>query len=51
MSNTDVEQMLEQAESYVRRNPGLVLGGCIALGFALGRFLKSSPPARAGKEA
>jgi YHS domain-containing protein/ElaB/YqjD/DUF883 family membrane-anchored ribosome-binding protein len=38
----DAEDIINQAENFVRRRPVLVVGGAIAAGFLLARFLKSS---------
>ncbi|HYD99932.1 MAG TPA: hypothetical protein VEH84_11160 [Alphaproteobacteria bacterium] len=38
----DVESLLRQGRDLAYRNPGLFVGGLVAAGFALGRFLKSS---------
>jgi len=39
-----VEALWEEAERYVREQPGVAFGGAMAVGFALSRFLKSSSP-------
>ncbi len=41
--DTDIDQMIEDAESAVRNRPAIVLGGAFAAGILLARFLKSSP--------
>lgn len=38
----DVKTLLRESQEFARREPGLVIGGALALGFALTRFLKSS---------
>lgn len=38
----DVNSLLRQTESLARRQPALFVGGAVALGFMLSRFLKSS---------
>lgn len=38
----DVKSLLRETQEFARREPGLVIGGALALGFALTRFLKSS---------
>ena len=40
----DVKSLLRETQDFARREPGLVIGGAVALGFALTRFLKSSEP-------
>lgn len=40
----DVSQLIEGAEQYARRQPGLFLGGALALGFLGARFFASSTP-------
>lgn len=39
----DAGELIERVENIAKKNPAVFLGGCIALGFALGRFLKASP--------
>lgn len=48
LRNTDVNGIVGDAEAYARSNPGVFLGGALALGFLAARFLKSSPPSQAG---
>jgi YHS domain-containing protein/ElaB/YqjD/DUF883 family membrane-anchored ribosome-binding protein len=38
----DAEEIIHQAEQYVRQRPALVIGGALAAGFLVARFLKSS---------
>lgn len=38
----DIDSMIEQAGTLMRRQPALFVGGAIAAGFVLSRFLKSS---------
>lgn len=38
----DVNSLLRQTESLARRQPAVFVGGAVALGFMLSRFLKSS---------
>jgi len=38
----DVPSLLAETQHFARRNPGLFLGGAVALGFIGARFLKSS---------
>ncbi|WFP65697.1 MULTISPECIES: hypothetical protein [unclassified Mesorhizobium] len=37
-------QVLEDVQSFGRRNPGALLAGSVLAGLALGRFVKASPP-------
>lgn len=39
-----LSEMKSDAEDVARRNPALLMGGAIALGFAVSRLLKSAPP-------
>lgn len=38
----DVDSLLAQAQDFARRRPAIFLGGALATGFVLARFLKSS---------
>jgi hypothetical protein len=38
----DADSLIGQAQEFARRQPGLFLGGAVAAGFTLSRFLKSS---------
>lgn len=40
----DVDALYSDARNFARRQPALVIGGTIAAGFLLSRFLKSSAP-------
>lgn len=42
LRNNDVDVIIDRAEQQIRRSPALFLGGAIALGFLMGRFVKSS---------
>jgi hypothetical protein len=42
LEERDVDQLLEEAENFARRQPELFLGGAFLLGMLLGRFIKSS---------
>lgn len=42
LGERDVDQLLGDAETYARRHPELFLGGALALGLLVGRFIKSS---------
>jgi hypothetical protein len=42
LGERDVDQLLGDAEVYARRHPELFLGGALALGLLVGRFIKSS---------
>jgi hypothetical protein len=43
MREQDLGTLVRRVESFARREPGLFLGGSIALGVVVARFLKSSP--------
>ena len=38
----DFDQLLNKTQNFAREQPAIFLGGAVAIGFALGRFLKSS---------
>ncbi|MEW6117104.1 MAG: YHS domain-containing protein [Nitrospirota bacterium] len=42
LKNKDVDNLLDDAESFIHRQPALFLGSAFAAGFVLSRFLKSS---------
>ncbi|MCC6347817.1 MAG: YHS domain-containing protein [Nitrospirales bacterium] len=42
LRESDADRLIRDAEGLVRRQPGLFLGGALAAGFILARFLKSS---------
>lgn len=42
LRDKDVDGLRRDAESFARARPALFIGGCVALGFALSRFLKAS---------
>jgi ElaB/YqjD/DUF883 family membrane-anchored ribosome-binding protein len=46
----DLGDLVRHAESFARRQPGLFIGGAVAAGFALARFLKSSAERRTIEE-
>lgn len=42
LQNRDPDYLISQTENYARRHPEVFIGGALALGFILGRMLKSS---------
>lgn len=38
----EAEEIISEAENFVRKRPALVIGGALAAGFLVARFLKSS---------
>jgi hypothetical protein len=40
LENGTTEELLADAQEQVRQRPGLFVVGCVAVGFALGRFIK-----------
>jgi len=42
LRDRNVDELVSQAEQYARRQPELFVGGAIALGFVLARFLRTS---------
>jgi hypothetical protein len=38
----DLQGVASDVQSFARRQPALFIGGCVAVGFALSRFLKAS---------
>lgn len=42
LQKNDMKALLRETQAFARREPGLVIGGALAIGFALTRFLKSS---------
>lgn len=42
LQQNDMKALLRETQAFARREPGLVIGGALAIGFALTRFLKSS---------
>ncbi|MBZ0154692.1 MAG: YHS domain-containing protein [Alphaproteobacteria bacterium] len=42
LRESDTDQLIRDVKGLVRRQPGLFLGGALAAGFILARFLKSS---------
>lgn len=46
LSNRNVNELIDSATQLARARPALFIGGSIAAGFALARFLKSSPQHR-----
>jgi hypothetical protein len=47
LQRQDLGDLARDVEDFARRQPGLFIGGSIAAGFALARFLKSSSERRA----
>jgi hypothetical protein len=50
LSRQDLRDLMRHTENFARRQPGLFIGGAVAAGFALARFLKSSAERRAVEE-
>ncbi len=48
LRESDVDQLISEAQSFARRKPGIFIGSAIALGFFGSRFLKSSSRQEAG---
>ncbi len=48
LRESDVDQLIGEAQGFARRKPGIFLGSAIALGFFGSRFLKSSSQQEAG---
>ena len=46
LADRDLSGVLHEAERYARREPALFLGGALAAGFLLARFLKASGECR-----
>lgn len=42
----DADRLMKDAEDYVRSNPGISIGGALATGFLLARFIKSGSSER-----
>lgn len=42
LQNSDPEQIISEAEDFIRRRPVWMIGGAVAAGFLVARFLKSS---------
>lgn len=42
LRDSDAETLVEQTQDFARRRPEVFLGGAVAVGFLLARFLKSS---------
>ena len=48
LANRNVNELLNSAAQFARTQPALFIGGSVAAGFALARFLKSSARQRSG---
>jgi hypothetical protein len=46
LSEHDAASLIDEAQRAARNNPLVFLGGCVAVGFAIGRFFKASPMRR-----
>jgi hypothetical protein len=44
LRDRDIESLAMQVQDFARRQPGVFLGGAVAAGFLVARFLKSSSP-------
>lgn len=53
LRNKSVDELVDDARSFVRRSPAIAIGAAIAVGFALSRFLKATAAdePRAGRNA
>ncbi len=50
LANRNVNELLDSAAQFARTQPALFIGGSVAAGFALARFLKSSARQRSGSD-
>jgi hypothetical protein len=50
LRDKDVNELLEDAQRFARRQPALFIGGSFAVGLIAARFLKSSSDARTANE-
>lgn len=44
LEEQNVDELAQEAAQFARRHPAMFLGGAVAIGFALGRAVKASPP-------
>jgi hypothetical protein len=51
LSHRDIHELVDSAIQLARTQPALFIGGSVAVGFALARFLKSSSRHRSGRSA
>lgn len=42
LRNKSVDELIDDARSFVRRSPAIAIGAAVAVGFALSRFLKAT---------
>jgi hypothetical protein len=49
LRDRSVDEIMEDVRHYAQQRPGLVLGGCLIVGFGLARFLKASADRRANE--
>lgn len=50
LSNTNVDQLARDAGKFTRKNPEIMLGATVLVGFALARFLKASAHSHGDKD-
>lgn len=50
VGNKSLDELVRDARDLASRNPGLVIAGGLAIGFALTRFVKASPEQEAGAD-
>ncbi len=44
LAEHEAGDLIDEVEGFARNHPLLFLGGCVGVGFAVGRFFKASPP-------
>lgn len=49
LREADLDMILQETESFARRQPAVFIGAALALGFAASRFLKASPGSARGR--
>jgi hypothetical protein len=49
LQSRTINDIIAEVENVARRQPVAFVGGALAIGFALSRFLKSSPPSSGGQ--
>ncbi len=49
LRNRDIDSLAAQVQDFARKQPGVFLGGAVAAGFLVARFLKSTSPSPSGE--